>query len=486
MTQETNALTLMQNKVGFIADATSSLEKMEAYATLLIKSGLVPKHFYVLDQYRKPVKNAQGEFEGNTAAVIMTIQHGFEVGMSISQALQQIVPVNGLMSIKGDGAKALIMNSGVCEKWAEEEVGEKGKDTYGFKITAVRKGGQSLSSTFTVSDAKRAGLWITDEMAAKNDKLLGSAWYKFGPRMLRYRALGFIARDLFPDILQGMYTEEEARDMDENHTTFKTEDGITIKMSDDKGKKLSTAAGNALKETKSVSTLVMPKAEDVPSMSAPSHTISSDNTSGRTDPTMEAESFKPEEPKVQEEKVSDTNLTLETIPHYTIDELKLISTKDTLALCDKLLGIDTTEVLFVGENKAKRVVGWLRKLILAHQDGTITELIKKEFGVDYTNKIIYVNKKEEAPTPVAEKEPVIQVVDISEYKVGELTIQEPTEGTGRDFGDMMAISSMATSKNITKADIMQHIEEKCLNYTKLDDFYRFAPENEIYDALMIK
>lgn len=229
------------NTPAFIADAMSSLQKMEGYALLLINSGLVPKHFYELDQYRNPIKDANGKLKGNVAAVIMTIQHGLELGMSITQALQQIVPINGLMSVKGDGASSLIKNSGKCSIWQEKTEGSIEKEDYSVTIYSKRTDGTEKTEIFNVARAKRLGLWITPQMAEQNAKLKHGGWWKTPERMIRYRALGFIARDLYPDVIQGLYTEDEAMDIGADNTKYVAEGGIQVDM----GKADTTDANNS-------------------------------------------------------------------------------------------------------------------------------------------------------------------------------------------------------------------------------------------------
>jgi hypothetical protein len=153
-------------------------------------------------------------------------------------ALQQVVPVNGLMSIKGDGAKSLILNSGVVKPgtWKEVEEGSLANGSFAVTISAERlDNGERLSRSFSVEQAKKAGLWVTDEQLKAQDgyKWKKSSWYKYPDRMIKYRALGFLARDLFPDVMAGTYTEEEARDIPPDTTqVIETHDGAKIILPD--------------------------------------------------------------------------------------------------------------------------------------------------------------------------------------------------------------------------------------------------------------
>lgn len=456
MTDQKQALSVSQhNTPSFLADATSSLEKMEAYANMLIKSGLVPKHFYELDQYRNPQKDAQGNFKGNTAAVIMTIQHGLELGMSITQSLQQIVPVNGLMSLRGDAAKALIMRSNLCKEWKEEEVGTHGTDSFGIKITSVRTDGQTISRTFTVQDAKRAGLWIDDAAVAKNDKLRHSPWHKYQSRMLRYRALGFISRDLYGDVLQNMYTEDEARDIGEDNTTFVTQDGITARIDESRPSKLNEDAKGALSGG---STAAKPAKRSTP----------------KPEPKKE-ELF--EEAKVVETETVPTPAA-ETLPPppssgivYTKAHLDEKSATELLKMVNEMLNINADEFLFAGERKSKRLIGWLRRIILANQDGTLDELLQKEFNISRAD--LYPSPQPE----IKQEEPVAG-------EVTETIFSEPGEG-GRTFGELMEIDKKRAELGVENQSILDFIAEQQLEYESLEAFYRNAPAQTIQVAFGI-
>jgi hypothetical protein len=262
-------------QLGFVEKALESLESALVYAEGLVKSGMLPKHYY---ENGKPK-------DGSAQACLLVIQMGKEVGMSDLQAIQQIVPVNNTLSIKGDGAKALIMSSGLCDKWVEEEVGQG--DNFGFKITASRKDTkETKTATFTILEAKRAGLWITDEAASRNGNLKYSAWYKYPKRMLKYRALGFLCRDLFPDVLQGMVTLEEAEDYGK--------ESLKVEAVTNTGVQVSTNADLSVQE----------KMEDAALKSA-SRSRTATAAEKKTEPKKEEVAPPVQEPKVVETKIQE-------------------------------------------------------------------------------------------------------------------------------------------------------------------------------------
>ena len=161
----------------------ASLEDAFRFANAVAASGFAPRGM------EKP------------EAILVAIQLGAELGLTPMSALQNIAVINGRPAIYGDAALALVRSSGLLEVFREEEIGEAGKDTQGVKVTAKRKGFDEASETFTVADAKLAKLW------AKS-----GPWTDYPKRMLKFRARGFILRDLFGDVLKGLRTMEEVRD----------------------------------------------------------------------------------------------------------------------------------------------------------------------------------------------------------------------------------------------------------------------------------
>jgi hypothetical protein len=134
-------------------------------------------------------------------SVLVAIQLGAELGLTPMAALQNTAVINGRPAIYGDAALALVRASGLLTSYKEEEIGEPNTDAHGYRVTAAR-GDATTVETFTVADAKRAKLWAK-----------AGPWTDYPKRMLRFRARGYVLRDLFGDVLKGLRTVEEARDI---------------------------------------------------------------------------------------------------------------------------------------------------------------------------------------------------------------------------------------------------------------------------------
>jgi len=183
----------------------ASLEDAFRFANAIVASGFAPRGM------EKP------------EAVLVAIQLGAELGITPMAALQNIAVINGRPAIYGDAALALVRASGLLASFSEMEVGESGKDSFGVCVAAARTDGSKGSETFTIGDAKVAKLW-------------GKAgpWTDYPRRMLKFRARGFVLRDVFGDVLKGLRTAEEVRDYPEERNitplSEKVSGGLTMSI----------------------------------------------------------------------------------------------------------------------------------------------------------------------------------------------------------------------------------------------------------------
>ena len=177
-------------------------ESVQRFAMGLIQGGMVPKGIT------------------SPGAVVGLIEAGKELGLPPMYALANLTFTNGRLGIMGDAAKALIRRSGALEPgtdFTETYSGDPYTPTWTCIVTAHRKGQPApFSRSFSIGNAIAAKLVRLEGRQIKSRK--GSDWIDYGPwstytdRMLMYRALGFLGRDFFSDILAGATLTEELRD----------------------------------------------------------------------------------------------------------------------------------------------------------------------------------------------------------------------------------------------------------------------------------
>jgi hypothetical protein len=164
--------------INTLAYEPTDLDQAFRMAQILVSSGLTPR----------------GVDTPQKAFLIMA--QGRELGLSTMQALGNIYVVEGKVSLSSDLMAAMVLKSSVCEYLRVIEMTPE-RATYAAK----RKGGNEFRFSFSWEDATKAGL-------------TGRATYKANPAdMLRHRALSKCVRAVFPDVVAGLYSRDEAEDI---------------------------------------------------------------------------------------------------------------------------------------------------------------------------------------------------------------------------------------------------------------------------------
>lgn len=182
--------------------ALKTWEDVERFAEKAARSGMVPK-----------------DYQGLPDKIAIAIQMGSELGLAPMQSLQNIAVIGNRPTVWGDAMPGLIRASGLCayiKEWSEGE-----GEALTWHCESKRKDDPNPArGKFSVEDAKKAGLWQTEPVVKRRAQGGGtyeaandSPWFKYPERMLKMRARGFCLRDGFPDVLRGLISAEEARDM---------------------------------------------------------------------------------------------------------------------------------------------------------------------------------------------------------------------------------------------------------------------------------
>ena len=182
-----NELTVQQNlPMTRLEDSLFAADKCQHYEELAMKlsrSNVIPKQYI-----------------GKPTDLFVAMAMGYQLGMPVEQAIQDIAVINGRPCVYGDGLLAVCMNHPEFDDIIEEPI-KDGDKIVGYRCTVKRKGKADCVREFTLSDAKRANL-------------LGKSgpWSQYESRMLQMRCRGFALRDKFPDALRGIKSREEVED----------------------------------------------------------------------------------------------------------------------------------------------------------------------------------------------------------------------------------------------------------------------------------
>jgi hypothetical protein len=143
--------------------------------------------------------NLLGEVRSEAQALLI-MATGAELGISATAALRSIYIVKGKPMISADLMVGLCLRRrDVCEHFTCIESTEA-QATYSTKRVGVAN---AVTHTFTMSDAQRARLTGADGMYAKYPRT-----------MLRHRAAAELAREVYPDLVLGLYSDAERDELE--------------------------------------------------------------------------------------------------------------------------------------------------------------------------------------------------------------------------------------------------------------------------------
>lgn len=146
------------------------------------------------------------------AAAIML--KGYELGLSMTASFELVQVIQGKPALSPRGAMAILLNSSVITEIMIKRLTDPKGGFLGYECTMSRTTGFKYTSKFTLEDAARAGLIKPD-----------SGWEKYPENMALWRAVGFAADVVAPDITAGMTSLMKAPEM---YGVTLTEDGDVI------------------------------------------------------------------------------------------------------------------------------------------------------------------------------------------------------------------------------------------------------------------
>lgn len=133
------------------------------------------------------------------AAAIML--KGYELGLPITASFEFINVIDGKPTLSPRGALALLNSQGVLSEYKLTRLVDKNGAFFGYECT-MKRGKIEHTSRFTMDDAKRAQL--TEGSPTSTGKRGYGNWEKYPENMAMWRAIGFCADVVAPDITGGM------------------------------------------------------------------------------------------------------------------------------------------------------------------------------------------------------------------------------------------------------------------------------------------
>lgn len=165
---------------------------------LVVKQQLTPDTWKMIAEIAPTMAQSRlfGVPSAEAAAAIML--KGYELGMSLTASFEFIHIIDGKPGLSPRGALALIQNDANFGNLEVKDITNAEGKPYACRVTMIRKNGYSYTVEFTMEDAIRADL-----VKPK------SGWEKYPANMLRWRAIGYCADVVFPDVIGGMKRVDE-------------------------------------------------------------------------------------------------------------------------------------------------------------------------------------------------------------------------------------------------------------------------------------
>lgn len=128
---------------------------------------------------------------------------GYELGLPVTASFEFINVIDGKPTLSPRGTLALINSKGVLDEYKLTRLTDKTGAFYGYECY-MKRGKTSFTARFTLDDARRAQL--TEGSPTSSGKRGYGNWEKYPENMAMWRAIGFCADVVCPDITGGMTT----------------------------------------------------------------------------------------------------------------------------------------------------------------------------------------------------------------------------------------------------------------------------------------
>lgn len=185
-----------------------------AYASLLIESGMVPKHF------NTPQK------------ALLAFEKGEALGLRPIEALDRLYVIDGKVSMYAELVRSRARLAGMAFQMTEEKADVYATDVNGNELLDEAGNRQVIDWRWTVEmyETLPSGREITYKISktytwAKNEaQVMGNpVWKKFMTNMFFNRITAFLVRMYCPEVLLGLYEFSELADTSKN-TAYELDD----------------------------------------------------------------------------------------------------------------------------------------------------------------------------------------------------------------------------------------------------------------------
>ena len=165
---------------------------------LMVREPLTPQVWEMISAIG-PAMHKSRLFGATSPEAAMAIMlKGHELGLGLTASFEFVQVVEGKPALSPRGALALIQSSPLLAGLKIDDLKDGNGKPTGCHVWMKRTNGFEYEVTWTMAEAVAAGVVKT-----------GSGWDHYPANMLRWRAVGFCADVVFPDVLGGMKRADE-------------------------------------------------------------------------------------------------------------------------------------------------------------------------------------------------------------------------------------------------------------------------------------
>ena len=194
-----------------------NVDDMWRYAKMLAGASLLPRAYYERDdrERRHP----------RIADVHFVLLKGQALGLHPTVSISTINIIDGKAEIGAQLMVALCLKSGLCE-YFELVRSDDRSATFATKRTGGRR---EIEFTYTIEEADQMGLLDKgkSDWARENNQ-----WKKQPRTMLRRRCQAMLAREVYPDVVMGLYDHEEISELREREKALGIDSDRVIQVDD--------------------------------------------------------------------------------------------------------------------------------------------------------------------------------------------------------------------------------------------------------------
>lgn len=181
---------------GTTTTAVVQREETPRVSAAIVRATIEPQTMAELKDFAKIAADSHFFGAETPQQALIIAMTGRDLGFSYTQALRAFHVIKGKPSLSADGMVAVcLQHREVCEFFrpVEQTTTRSTWETKRVGDTEVRR------ASFTIEDAKAAGLFENP----------GQMWRKYPQRMLSARAKAFLARDVYTELVMGLYDPDE-------------------------------------------------------------------------------------------------------------------------------------------------------------------------------------------------------------------------------------------------------------------------------------